>query len=774
MAQAMRPQMMGARVSRTEDPRLLSGQARFLDDIQVPGMLEVAFVRSTHAAAKIVQMDLREVQQYPGVQAVLTYDDCPVQLWQREAYEVGQPVLAHHEVSYVGQPIAAIIADSRYVAEDAAELARVEYEDLPPVTDMRRAIEENPRRVHAHTPNVFFHKEYATPSFEQAFVQASHHLRATFRTNRQTALSLEARGTAAMVDTATGRLTVYASTQSPHRLREDISGLLGIPTHQVRLIVPEVGGGFGMKANCYPEDIVVAKAALMCRKPVKWVSDRTESLLSDVHGRDDIHDVEVAFAEDGKIVALRDHLMADGGAYPAYPFSGAVGETSLASRVITGPYDIPHLATVIDCTYSNKMPLGAYRGVWGPVASFIQEGIVDRVARHLGMDPAQVRLRNIIQPHQFPYRNAAGMTYDEGSYQACLQQALELMDYEGFRKRQQELRQQERYVGLGISAFVEPTAMASSEAGSVGYESCTIQIDATGRVTAAFGLGPTGQGHETTMAQILADQLGVRFEDIIVLHGDTDSAPYGGGTGGSRSGPIGGGAALVAGRQMRERLVKYAASLLEAGEEDIELGDGKAWVAGVPERYISIRTIAETAYTNVTKIPEGLPIGLELTARYLPKSPRTFSNGTHIAIVEVDVSTGSVAVTGYGVVNDCGRLINPTIVEGQILGGVAQGIGAALLEALHYDESGQLVTTSLMDYLLPESTDMPRVMMRHLETPSDGEGGIKGMAEGSLIASPAAIANAVSDALAPFDAFVDTLPVTPEMILEMTRGELAR
>ncbi|PSR24051.1 MAG: xanthine dehydrogenase [Sulfobacillus acidophilus] len=767
MDQAMRPQMMGARVSRVEDPRLLSGQARYLDDVDVPGMLEVAFVRSPHAAAEIVAMRLDKARQHPGVFAVMTYDDCPVMLWDRAEYDIGQPCLAHGEVTYVGQAVVAIIAENRYVAEDAAELVEIEYRPRTPVLDMREAILERPRRVHAETSNVFFHEEYATEGFSEAFDRAPHRLSATFRTNRQTAVSLEARGTAAMIDAASGRLTVYASTQSPHRMREDISNLLDIPEQLVRVIVPEVGGGFGMKANCYPEDIVVAKAALAYRKPVKWVSDRTESLLSDVHGRDDIHDVEVAFADDGKIIAIRDHLMADGGAYPAYPFSGAVGETSLAARVLTGPYDIAHLATVIDCTYSNKVPLGAYRGVWGPIASFIQEGLVERVARYLSLDPAQVRRRNMIRPDQFPYRNAAGMPYDEGSYLASLEDALKLIDYDGFRRRQQELRTQGRYLGLGISAFVEPTAMASSEAGSVGYESCTIRIEPSGRVTAALGLGPTGQGHETTMAQILADQLGVRFEDIVVLHGDTDSAPYGGGTGGSRSGPIGGGAALVAGRQMRQRLIKYAAHLLEAGEDDIELGHGEAWVAGVPDRSISIRTIAQTAYTDVKKIPPGLPIGLELTERYLPKRPVSFSNGTHIAEVEVDIQTGIVRVTRYVVVNDCGRLINPTIVEGQIHGGVAQGIGATLFEALHYDRDGQLTTTSLMDYLLPESTDVPRMVIKHIETPSSGEGGIKGMGEGSLIASPAAVANAISDALAPFGAMVDTLPVTPAMIRAM-------
>ncbi|MHB1955055.1 MAG: xanthine dehydrogenase family protein molybdopterin-binding subunit, partial [Sulfobacillus sp.] len=490
----------------------------------------------------------------------------------------------------------------------------------------------------------------------------------------------------------------------------------------------------------------------------------TESLLTDVHARDDIHEVQVAFDDDGRIIAIKDHLMADGGAYPAYPFSGAVGETSLASRVLPGPYQIPYIETEIHCTYSNKTPLGAYRGVWGPIASFVQEGIVDRVARALGRDPAEVRRINMIRPDQFPFRNAAGMVYDPGSYGESMEEALGLIGYDTFRTRQTELRKEGIYRGIGISVFVEPTAMASSEAGSVGYESVFIRVEPTGKVTAAFGLGPTGQGHETTMAQLIADQVGVNVDDVVILHGDTDSAPFGGGTGGSRSGPIGGGAALVAGREMRQRLVKLAAHLLEAAEEDIELGNGQAWVAGVPDRAMTIQQLAEIAYTHVKRIPAGMPIGLELVARYQPERSVSFSNGTHVAEVDVDIRTGMVQVLNYVVVNDCGRLINPLIVEGQIYGGVAQGIGSAFLESLRYDEDGQLTTTSLMDYLLPEATDVPRMTTKHLVTPSAGEGGIKGMGEGSLIGAPAALVNAVSDALEPFGVMVNRLPVTPEDI----------
>ncbi len=768
--QELKPKFTGSRITRMEDPRLLSGQGRYLDDIQIPGMLEAAFVRSNRPAAKITSIDVSNALKVPGVKAVLTGDDCPIVLYSQDL-GLGQPVLAKNEVRYVGEPIVAVIAENRYIAEDAAELVRISYEAIDPVLTIQEAMSEGARQVHEGKPNVFFHQDYQTSGFDEAFANAPHRLAATFVTNRQAGVTMEARACAAMTDPASGRLTFYVSHQSPHAVRGQLSELLGLPENMLRIVVPEVGGAFGIKATLYPEYLVVATAAMKLRKPVKWLSDRTESLLADVHSRDDIHDVEVAYDGEGNIIALRDHLMAGQGAYPAVPFVGAVGETVLASKVLTGPYKIPHLSYTIDCAYSNKTPMGAYRGVWGPIASFIQEGVVDRIARAVGKDPAEIRRINMIQPEDFPYKNAAKWTYDEGSYGESMESALRLVDYENFRAKQEELRKQGRYIGVGISVFVEPTAMAASEAGSVGYEAATIRIEPTGTVTAALGLGPSGQGHETTMAQLIADELGVDISDVVVLHGDTDSAPYGGGTGGSRSGTIGGGAAIHAGRLVKEKLVKLAAHLLEASESDIEIEEGKAHVAGVPARGFTIRELAQIAYTDVRRLPEGMTPGLEVVARYQPKAPRTFSNGTHIAVVEVDVKTGLITSLDYAVANDCGNLINPMVVEGQIHGGVAQGLGAAYLEKLRYDEDGQLITTSLMDYLVPVSTEVPRMKVEHLVTPSESEGGFKGMGEGSLIAAPAAFANAVSDALAPFGVFVGELPVTPDQVLNWVNSK---
>ncbi|WP_029421173.1 xanthine dehydrogenase family protein molybdopterin-binding subunit [Alicyclobacillus macrosporangiidus] len=767
-AEMLKPRFTGARVTRIEDARLLRGQARYLDDIAAPGMLEMAFVRSNRAAARIVSIDTSAALRVPGVKAVWTFEDCPITLVNK-AYQVQQPVLAKDEVRHVGELVVAVIAEDRYTAEDAAELVQVKYDPLTPVLDMRAAMTDEPRRVHADRPNRFYHKVQETDGFQQAFEGAPRKLKLTFTTHRQTGVPLETRGCAAMPDPASGRLTVYATHQSPHNFRAQLARVLGLSENLVRVVVPEVGGGFGIKAMFYPEYVIVAEAARRLGRPVKWVSDRTECLLTDAHARDAVHEVEVAFTEDGRIVALRDHVLGDTGAYPFLGFAGAVGEAGWATDMLTGPYKIPYVSITIDCVFSNKAPTGPYRGVGGPIGAQVHEGVVDAIARELKMDPADVRRVNFIGPDEFPYETPTGNVYDPGSYRESLERALALVDYERFRRQQAEWRKQGRYVGIGLCSFVEPSAFAESEAGSIPYEAASVRIEPNGTVTASFGLGPTGQGHETTMAQLIADQLGVDVKDVVVLHGDTDSAPFGGGTGGSRSGTIGGGAAVHAGQELRAKLVKLAAHLLEASEEDIELAEGKAQVAGVPARGLSIRELARVAYTDVGRLPEGMTPGLEVLVRYRPPMAATYSNGIHVAVVEVDVKTGLVRVLDYVVVNDCGKLINPMIVEGQIHGGVAQGIGSALLEELRYDGDGQLVTTSLMDYLLPSSTDVPRMRIEHLETPSAAEGGFKGMGEGSLIGAPGAIANAVSDALAPFGVFVTDLPIRPEEIVRWVR-----
>jgi len=759
-----KPQFTGARVTRVEDARLLRGQGRYVDDILVPGMLEIAFVRSNRAAAKIISIDVAEALQLPGVKAIFTAENCAYQL-DTPDFEISQSVLAKGEVRHVGEAVCAIVAENRYIAEDAAELVKIQYEALEVVLGMELAMGESVRRVHAHRANVFYHKERQSAGFQEAFDAAPHHTQATFKTNRQTGVPMETRGCAAMPDAASGRLSVYVSHQSPHQFRTDLTQVMNLSENQVRVVVPEVGGAFGIKAMFYPEYVVVTHAAKVLNRPVKWISDRTECLLTDCHARDNLHDVEVAFDDEGHIIAVKDRVVADTGAYPIMGFPGAIGETGWATNMLTGPYKIKHVATTIDCVFSNKTPVGAYRGVGGPVGAQVQEGIMDAVARKLGKDPADVRRVNFIQTEDFPYTTVSGNVYDPGTYAESMERALELIGYEDFRKQQPLLRQSGKHQGIGICVFVEPTAMNSSEAGSIPYEAATIRIEPNGTITAAVGLGPSGQGHETTMAQLIADELGVNVTDIVVLHGDTDSAPFGGGTGGSRSGPIGGGATNSAARLMRNKLAQLSAHLLEASAEDIEIANGQANVAGVPSKSFTIAELAKIAYTEVGRLPEDMQPGLEVVARFKPKLDKTFSNGTHLAKVEVDVTTGFVKVLDYVVVNDCGILINPMIVEGQIHGGVAQGIGSAFLEELKYDDDGQLTTLSLAEYLLPAMTDVPRMQVSHLVTPSANSGGFKGMGEGSLIGAPPALANAVSDALTPWNVLVTEIPIRPENVL---------
>lgn len=760
----LRPRFVGARVSRVEDPRLLRGQGQYVADVNVPGMLSVAFVRSPHAAARIAKIDTRVAAGMPGVVAVWTAMDARLQIVHQDQ-DLTQTVLASGQVRFVGEPVVAVIAQDAYVAEDAADAVEIEYDAQEPVLDARGSQHDEPRQVHAGRSNVVFTRTTTTDGFQEAFSSAPRRVSLTFTTKRQAATPIEPRAVAALPDPFGERLTVYVTHQSPHEVRRQLAQILGWPEQRVHVVVPEVGGGFGIKAMFYPEYAVVAEAARRLGRPVKWVSDRREAFLSDAHARDAAHVVEVAFTDAGRILAVQDHIYGDTGAWPLWNFPGAVGEATWAADMLPGPYQIPHVSIEITVVFSNKAPLGPYRGVGGPIGAQVQEGIIEGVARALGRDPVEIRRVNLIEDDQFPYRSATGQLYDQGSYGASMDAALRLINLEKFRDDQSRLRREGRYLGLGLCVFVEPSAFAESEAGSVPYESVELRMDTSGTVTATCGLGPTGQGHETTLAQIIAGQLGIRVQDVTVLHGDTDNAPVGGGTGGSRSGTIGGGAALSASARLKDKIVTLAAHMLEASRDDIVLADGRAEVTGVPGHGVPIADIARRAYLEVGALPEGVEPGLEVLVRYKPPMAATYSNGTHAAVVEVDVQSGLIQVLDYVAVNDCGVVINPTIVEGQIQGGVAQGIGSALLEELHYDEAGQLTTTSLMDYLLPTFVDVPPMRVEHMETPSLSLGGFKGMGEGSLIASPPAVANAITDALAPFGVLVTDIPVSPDQVL---------
>lgn len=769
---ATRPQFAGQRIKRLEDPRFLTGHGQYVADIQLSGTVHVAFVRSNYAHARIKGIKVEEARKDPRCFAVLTGAElAQAKVFLPGAQNAPLPALAIDEVCYVGQPICAVVAPDRYVAEDLAETIEVAYEPLPAIVDTLAATQSDAPKANLAFPtpgNVFFHMEHATDGIDDLFADPQVVVvRQTFRTQRQTGMPMETRGIVASWEPGTAALTVYAATQMPHGLRDTLAAALHLSQSKVRVISPDVGGGFGMKAPVYPEDVVVSFLAQQLGRPVKWISDRREGILADTHARDGLHIAEAAFSKDGLFLGLRDHMISPAGAYPL-GLSGAVAETMLATLVLPGPYKVQQYAWQIDGVLTNTTPTGTYRGVWGPAATWVQEGMIERAARQLGIDRVEIRLKNMVRKEEFPYHSVAGVVYDPGSYQESLQLAMEKIGYAGFEEERRQAAAQGRSLGLGIACFIEPTAMGvmGDEPLMVPHDVASIRIEPSGQVIAQVGISSHGQGHETTVAQLIADQLGIDVQNVTVLHGDTAAVPYGGGTGGSRSITIGGGAAILAAQELRQKVLQIAGQLLEAAPEDLEIADGTIQVKGVPGRTVTLAQVAQTAYMLPQKLPQGMEPGLEATKRYAPP-PITFSNGCHAAVVEVDQATGAVKVLRYVVVEDCGKMVNPMIVEGQITGGVAQGVGSAFLEQLVYDENGQLMTTTWMDYLMPESTDAPKVDFGHIETPSQNPGGMKGMGESSLIASPTALVSAVEDALG---VWVGELPLTPQRVLALAEG----
>jgi carbon-monoxide dehydrogenase large subunit len=759
---------VGARVTRREDPHILMGKARYVDDVILPGMLHAAILRSMHAHARIRHIETAAARALPDVIAVITSADLgpnipaiPVLLGHPDLKPAPQHPLATDVVRYVGDPIAVVVATTRQAAEAALDAIRVEYEPLPALVDPERALQAG-QRLHEHVPNntvCQYHMQTGDP--DEAFRWADLIVRERLRVQRHTGVPLETRGIVADYDERSGILTAWMSTQWPHTERTLLTMLLHLPEHQIRVIAPDVGGGFGPKAEFYPEDFLIPFLAYRLRRPIKWIEDRWEHFQGLAHSRDQIHEVEIAVKQDGTILGLKDRLIADMGAYVR---TLGIVCPSLTAATLPGPYRIRNYATDVFCVLTNKVPVGAYRGAGQPEATFVRERIVDIVARRLGLDPAAVRLKNFIRTEEMPY--AVGtecvegpIVYDSGDYTTALQRALQLADYEGLRRQQAALRQQGRFFGLGIACYAQISGLGP-------YESASIRIDATGKILVITGASPHGQGTATTLAQICADELGVDLDDITVLHGDTGLIPYGVGTYASRNAVVGGNAVSGAAHKVREKILQLASHLLEANVDDLEIERGNVFVRGSPHKAISFAALAAAAAPG-QPLPEGMTPGLEAT-HYFEVHQSTFSYAAHIAFVEVDPALGTVQPLKYFVVNDAGRLINPQIVEGQIIGGIAQGIGAALLEDLIYDEQGQLLTTTFMDYLLPQMTEMPEVQIEHMETPSPlNPLGIKGLGEGGAIAAHAAIANAVEDALAPFGVTVTETPLSPDRVTSL-------
>ncbi len=773
---------IGARVKRGDDPRLLTGRGRYVDDVALPRMVHAAFVRSAHAHARLVRVGLDRARRAPGVVGVLTGETVarlckPYRgiLLHYKGMKTGAMLpLAVDRVRYVGEPIVAIAAESRAEADDAAALIDVEYEPLPAVLAPDSALAPGAPLIHPEFgDNVLYETRLTAGDVERAFADTGRVWSRTFTTGRHTGVPLEPRSLIADYEPATRALTVWISTQVPHMMQAVLAELFGLREQRVRVIAPDVGGSFGIKIHVYQDDMAACALALTLGRPVKFVASRRESFLSDIHAREQTIRVEVAADGDGILTAMRASIVAAVGPYSAYPRSSVV-EGGQVLRLLPGPYRVRNYDAALRVVAQNKVVTSQYRAVGHPIATAVTESMLDLVSRDLGLDPADVRRRNLVRPEDLPYTSATGNVFDSGSYQAALARLLEAADYDRLRREQAAARAAGRHVGIGLACFVELTGPGAQFYGVggapiSGQEGATVRLEPGGAVTALVGVTNQGQGTHTALAQIIADVLDVALDDVAVLSGDTAVVPYGGGTWASRGMPIGGSATLLAARALGERIRTVAAALLEAHAADIELGGGRAVVRGSPARGLSYAELARAAHFRSNEL-RGVEPSLEATVHYTNPGAWTFTNGAHLAVAEVDVETGRVRVLRYVAVDDCGRIVNPALVEGQIAGGIAQGLGGALSEHCVYDDAGQLLSATLMDYAVPTFADMPPIEMHHIETPAPGiAGGFKGAGEAGATGAPAAILNAVNDALAPLGVMLTDQPVTPERVVQALR-----
>lgn len=771
---------VGSRVLRSEDPRLLSGRGEFIADIDIPGQLHVAFLRSPVAHARITHMDLSAVRQADGVHLAWSGEDVAPfceglvgELAVEGCRQTTMPLLAKDHVLYVGEPIAAVVADSRYAAEDACELVDWDFEELPAVvtTDDALAV------THVANPNLPDNlglKGGATfGDAAAAFEAADQVVQGRFYTCRVSAAPLETRGVIAHHEWASKSLRVWSNTQMPHYLRYMMTAYLGFAEQNVEVITPDTGGGFGQKAHVYPEEILLPLLSRELDRPIKWIEDRRENLMAGAHAHEQFVDIAYALDAAGRITGVRTHALGDGGAYHMPPWSMAVEPWCAVVMTPTGIYDAPTVEYTYTAVATNKTPVGAYRGVGYMAGTFARECLADDAARALGMSPFEFRRHNVVR--EFPWTNPQGIVYDEGSWLESIDVLERMVDYPAFLARQAELREKGRYIGLGLSFFVESSGESTATSqvhglGDVYHDTATVRMGPNGTVNVTIGLSAQGQGLATTMAQMAADTLGISVEDVTVQTARSTSHAYGSGTVGSRGAVIAGGAVARAAGVVREKVRAVAANMLEASVDDIQLFDGVATVKGVADASISIADVAASIYFDVSAWPENFEPSLEATQAYDTARPM-FSNGAHAILVEIEPETGFVKFEKVYSVEDCGTVINPNIVEGQIRGGVIQGIGASVFEELAYDDSGQLLTTTFLDYGLPTMDVAPPFEIHHIETPSKhSASGVKGMGESGLIAAPAAVLNAVNDALGPFGVVLRDLPLTPEKLLAAMSG----
>jgi aerobic carbon-monoxide dehydrogenase large subunit len=763
--------LVGQKIKRKEDPRLITGTATYLDDIKLPGMHHACILRSPYAAADIARINIQPALDLPGVVAVFTGADIqkvgpiPCAGTMPGLRLPHHTILAQERVYFVGHPVAVVVARDRYIARDAVDLIEVDWIPVEAVADPEKALEPGAPAVHPQWPdNVALTFKQENGDAAAAFAQADVIVKQRITSPRLVACPMEPRGVVADYHTAEKSLTLYSSTQIPHLLRSLMAQVLGFPEHKLRVIAPEVGGGFGCKAELYPEEALMCFVSMKLGAPVKWIETRREHFVSTVQGRGHVDYYEIAAKKDGTILALKAKIIQDIGAYhqlltPIIP--------TLSVLMLPGLYRCKTFSAEIIGAFTNCVPTDAYRGAGRPEATYCLERMVDLLAAELKMDPAEIRLKNFIGSEEFPYATGTGLVYDSGSYASTLRTALDTVDYAGLREQQRQARAAGKLIGIGISTYGEICAIGPSPfAPAGGWESATVRIDPSGKVTILSGIKPQGQGEETTFAQVAADELGVDMDDVVVVHGDTSMVQYGIGTFGSRATAVGGTAMFYAIQELKKKIEKYGSMLLDS--DDVTFSAG-ACVCNKSGSSVGLAQIAAASH-RAMKLPPGTEPGLVATSFWEPQN-FTFPFGAHIAVAEIDRETGGVAITKYVAVDDCGKIINPLIVAGQVHGGIAQGIGQALFEEAVFDEQGQLITGEFTDYAIPKAGMIPWLETSHTETPSPVNPlGVKGVGEAGAIGAPPAIVNAVVDALAPLGVRHLDMPLTPQKIWRAMNG----
>jgi aerobic carbon-monoxide dehydrogenase large subunit len=768
---------IGQATPRKEDRRLVQGQGQFTDDIHVRGTLHAAFVRSPHAHARIVSIDTSQAEELPGVVAIYTGRDLsrltsPAVVAQAGASPMVMETLPTEKVRFNGDPVACVVATDRYVAEDAIELIAVEYELLTPVLDMRSVDDPDLPLVDEGLPsNLHTRETKSYGDIDAAFADADAIVEAQFRAQRLTHVPIEGLGVLAVWDKGREELTFYSGQQTAHVTRTLLASRLGLGENQVRVVSPDIGGAFGLKIPLFREELAVAAVAIELGRPVKWTEDRTENLMASNHARDDAVSVKAAVRSDGTILGIKADLWADFGAYAFYPPSYII---DVVGWLLLGAYKIENYQYTINVGITNKCPSGTLRAPMA-IVTWATEGLVERIAEELGLDPIEVRRRNMIRLADQPYRSAPGYLYEALTLRESLDEMLDRFDLAAFRERQAAARADGRLLGLGVASVLEPTTYgsawykASGDEGS-GHEAATVKVEPSGAINVMVGIIASGQGYETTIAQVVAEALGSTVDNVSVRLGDTHVVPYGMGSRGSRGAAAGNGVAYLAALEARNKIVRIASHLVGEPVDSLDLRDGQVFVHGEWEPRMPIRDIAWMCYMDPTSLPPGEQPGLEIHRTYDPPE-LTFSNATHLCVVEVDPATGKTEIQEYHVVEDAGTLVNPMIVDGQIIGGTVMGIGQALFEETIYDEAGNNVTSSFVDYLIPTADTVPEFVIHHIETPNPRTPrGIKGMAEGPVQGGLASVALAVTDALKPTGARVDQIPLTPSRVLGLIRG----